>query len=160
MKWLIALVLTATVAQAEPAWKHFENARFGFSIDVPSGLIEQPPPENGDGATFLAADQSAELRVWGNYPIDENFRQDARSRLASEKTEGWRITYAAIKSGWHVYSGTKSDRIVYAKGVSSCAGKVALNFRLEYPKAEKLQYDAMVTRLSKSLKSSAGSDCP
>lgn len=160
MRWLLLLVFLAVPALAEGGWKHFENSRFGFSIDVPAGLIEGDPPENGDGATFTSPDGTAELRVWGSYLVDSSLKQDAAMRRQGEIEEGWRISYAPVKKAWFVYSGTKADRIVYAKGVSACGGDVALYFRIEYPKSEKKQYDALVTRLSHSLKAGPASDCP
>lgn len=153
------LALMAVPALAEPQWKRFDNSRFGFSIEVPGGFIEGEPPDNGDGATFTAPDGSAELRVWGAYLVDSSLKQDAAMRRKGEAENGWRISYAPVKKSWFAYSGTKGDRIVYAKGTSACGGEVALYFRIEYPKAEKTQYDALVTRLSHSLKSTPGADC-
>lgn len=159
MRWLFALVLMLSPAFAEAAWRHYENARYGFAIDVPGGLILANESENGDGATFASADGAAELLVWGGFLVDTNMAGEAKSRRAGEEEDGWTISYATTKRGWFAYSGTKADRIIYAKAVSSCKDAAALHFRLEYPKAEKLQYDAMVTRLSKSLKAIKGFQC-
>jgi hypothetical protein len=35
-----------------------------------------------------------------------------------------------------------------------------VHFRIEYPEAQKKDYDAIVERLSKSLKAGPASDCP
>lgn len=160
MRWLLLLILMVGPAAAEAGWKHFENSRFGFSIDVPEGFSEGTPPENGDGATFTSPDGSAELRVWGSYLVDSSLKQDAAMRRQGETDDGWKISYSPVHKGWFVYSGTKAGRIVYAKAVAACGGEVALYFRIEYPKPEKLQYDALVTRLSHSLKAGPASDCP
>lgn len=159
MRWLMLLVLMVAPAFAEAGWKHFENSRFGFSIDVPAGFQEGEPPENGDGATFTAPDGSAELRVWGAYLVDRSLKQDSAMRRQGEAEDGWRISYAPLRKRWFAYSGTKGNRIVYAKAVSACGGQVALYFRIEYPKSEKIQYDALVTRLSQSLKATPGAEC-
>lgn len=156
----IAFAVMISPAFAEEGWKHFENARFGFSIDVPAGFIESDPPANSDGATFTSPDASAELRVWGAYLVDTTLRKDAAQRRQWEADAGWKISYAPLKKGWFIYSGTKGQRIVYAKGVSACGGDVALYFRIEYPKPEKIHYDALVTRLSHSLKAGVGDQCP
>jgi hypothetical protein len=157
-----ALVLVVLIgpAFAEEGWRQFDNARFGFSMEVPAGFIKSEPPANGDGATFNSPDGSAELRVWGAYLTDITLKQDAAQRRQWEADDGWKISYAPVKNTWFIYSGTKGDRIVYTKAVSACGGDVALYFRIEYPKSEKVQYDALVTRMSHSLKSGTGDQCP
>jgi hypothetical protein len=160
MRWVLPLLLILGPAQAESGWRHFESARFGFSVDIPSGFIAQPPPENGDGATFVSPDGTTELKVWGSNLLDQTLKSDSAFRREAETEEGWRITYSPIKKSWYAYSGLKGSRIVYTKAVSACGGSLALYFRIEYPKAEKLQYDAMVTRLSHSLKAGPAAECP
>jgi hypothetical protein len=160
MRWLIALVLMCSPALAE-AWSQFESARFGFSIEVPSGFMDSmTPSDNGDGAKFASPDKTAELLIWGRN-LDQTFNQDAVEQKRSEKADGWRITYSPVRRGKsYVLSGIKNDRIMYLKAVAACGGRLALAFRIEYPRAEKLQYDAMVTRLANSTRAKKGADCP
>jgi hypothetical protein len=160
MRWLFVLLLMSSPVMAQ-AWSHFESARFGFSIDVPAGFQQSAaPPANGDGARFSSPDGLAELLIWGRN-LTESFTRDAATRKRAEQDDGWRITYSPVKRGlYYVLSGIKDDRIVYLKAVSACRGKLALYFRIEYPRSEKIQYDAMVTRLSHSLKAGRGAECP
>lgn len=160
MRWLLALLLFTAPALADAGWRQFDSARYGFSIEIPAGFIEQPPPENGDGATFHAPDGTAELKVWGSNLLDETLKSDSAFRRKAETEEGWRITYSPVRKRWYAYSGLKGERIVYAKAVSACGGSLALHFRIEYPKTEKVQYDAMVTRMANSLKAGPAQDCP
>jgi hypothetical protein len=160
MRWLFVLLILSSPALAE-SWSRFESARFGFSIEVPSGFMSSiTESENGDGATFTSPDKAAELRIWGRN-LPEGFSADAARQKRAEKQDGWRITYSPVKRGKsYVLSGIKNGRIVYLKAVAACDGKLALYFRIEYPRAEKLQYDAMVTRLANSTKARKGADCP
>jgi hypothetical protein len=160
MRWFVICLLMSSPALAA-SWSQFKSARFGFSIEVPPGFIQsEAAPDNGDGAAFASPDKSATLLIWGRN-LTEGLADDAAQRKSAEREEGWRITYAPVKRGrWFVLSGIKGDRIMYLKGVAACRGRLALYFRLEYPRAEKEQYDAMVTRLSTSAKGGRGADCP
>jgi len=53
-----------SLAQAN-VYKRYHNARFGYSIDYRSDLLEpQGEAANGDGQGFRSRDGSAELKVW------------------------------------------------------------------------------------------------
>lgn len=161
---LMATLLFTGAAQAAE-WTSYSNARFGESIDIPPGFVNDvPEPENADGLTFHSADSDAELLVWGNNLVDENFRVATIARMQNEKDDGWIISYESgdKTSGvtWFVYSGSKADRIMYVRSIASCKDTQALHFRLEYPKAQKKNYDMVITRMGKSLKAGSASDCP
>jgi hypothetical protein len=160
MRWLLAVFLLSTPALAE-SWSKFESARFGFSIEVPTGFMSaMAESDNGDGAIFTSPDKTAELRVWGRNLAD-GFSADAARQKRLEREDGWRITYSPVSRGKsYILSGVKDGRIVYLKSVAACGGKLALYFRIEYPRAEKIQYDAMVTRLANSARARKGADCP
>ena len=158
---LLLLLLCSPAFAAE--WTTYSNPRFGASIDVPPGFVNDvPEPENGDGLTFHSADGKAELLVWGNNLVDADFNQDVAARLKSDMEDGWNISYVAgvNGSGWQVYSGTREHRLLYAKSLSSCKETQALHFRIEYPEAQKTGFDPIVARLAKSLKASPATDCP
>jgi hypothetical protein len=162
MRSIIALFLLSSLAMAAD-WSSYANTRFGAIIDIPPGFVNDvPEPENADGLTFHSADGKAELLVWGNNLVDEDFNQDVATRLKSDMEDGWNISYVAgvNGSGWQVYSGTREDRLLYAKSISSCKETQALHFRIEYPEAQKTTYDPVVARLSKSLKAGPAMDCP
>ncbi len=139
MRSVIALFLMSSSAIAAD-WGSYANARFGATIDIPPGFVNDvPEPENGDGLTFHSVDGKAELFVWGNNLVEADFNQDVAARLKSDIEDGWNISYVAgvNGSGWQVYSGTREGRLLYAKSISSCKNTQALHFRLEYPEAQK-----------------------
>jgi hypothetical protein len=158
---IIAIAFLTSAAIAAD-WTTYANGRFGETIDIPPGFVNDvAEPENGDGLTFHSADGKAELLVWGGNLVDGGFKDDAASLVSSETEDGWDVSYQkAAGSDWQVYSGTKGDRIVYARSMASCKGTQSLHFRLEYPVAQKKDYDAIVERLSSSLKAGPASDCP
>ena len=84
MRSILALVLLSSSAIAAD-WSSYANARFGVSIDIPPGFLNDvPEPANGDGLTFHSADGTAELLVWGNNLVDADFNQDVAARLKSD----------------------------------------------------------------------------
>ena len=162
MRSILALILLSSSAIAAE-WSSYENARFGATIDIPPGFVNDvPEPANGDGLTFHSVDRKAELLVWGNNLVDEDFNQDVAARLKSDAEDGWNISYVSgvNGSGWQVYSGTREGRLLYAKSISSCKESQALHFRIEYPESQKTTYDPVVARLAKSLKAGPATDCP
>jgi hypothetical protein len=162
MRIILVLLLFCSPAFAAE-WTVYSNPRFGVSIDVPPGFVNDvPPPANADGLTFHSADGVAELRVWGNHLSEADFNHEVAARQKSDTADGWNISYVAgvNGSGWQVYSGTRHDRLLYAKSIASCNNTQALHFRLEYPVVQKTSYDPLVERLGISLKAVPASDCP
>jgi hypothetical protein len=162
MRSITALFLLSSLAIAAD-WSSYANARFGATIDIPPGFVNDvPESENGDGLTFHSTDGKAELLVWGNNLVEADFNQDVAARLKSDMEDGWNISYAAgvNGSGWQVYSGTREGRLLYAKSISSCKNTQALHFRLEYPEVQKTNFEPVVARLAKSLKAGPATDCP
>ncbi len=145
-------------------WSSYRNERFGVLVDIPPGFVnESPAPKNGDGLTFRSADDSATLLVWGTN-IQRSFKLDSREVVKSAIDDGWEISYKTSmdkqpKMNWLVFSGSKDDRIVYVRSLASCKGKQSVNFRIEYPKTELIEYEAIVKRLSNSLKAGQAAGC-
>lgn len=162
MRIVLFLFLLCSPAFAAE-WATYSNPRFGASIDVPPGYVNDvPEPENGDGLTFHSADGNAELLVWGNNLVDGDFAADGKSRLQGELRDGWDVSYQkqSGNDAWNVFSGSKGGRIMFVRSIASCQGTQALHFRIEYPQAQKKDYDPVVERLSKSLRAGPAFDCP
>ena len=156
-------MIIATTAHAAD-WQKYSNDRFGVSIEVPPDFKQLGnAPDNNDGLSFASADGKATLRVWGNNIVADSFKDELRGNFESDQTDGWVVSYGSGNKQktmtWAVYSGTKGDIIMYEKSIASCKGTQSLHFRIEYPKAQKLDYDAVVARIGKSLKSGAAMDC-
>ncbi len=158
---LYAVLMVGTAFAA--GWTQFANPRFGVTIDVPPGFVGEQS-DYADGRVFHSADGDTKLWVWGNNVVDASFQADALGRMQGEKEDGWVVSYESGNKTagltWHVYSGTKADRIVYVRSIESCKGTQALHFRLEYPRAQKTDYDLVVERLARSMKAGPAVDCP
>jgi hypothetical protein len=155
------LLLAATLAAlsdyagAAESCAHYQNARYGTTIDYPRRFRAGPEPDNGDGLTFTAAD-GATLRVWGSLNADERdiAGLEVFLREAADKDE--RITYRAAGANWLVLSGLRGDKLFYTRYLFSHRGEVINAFDIDYAAARKAEYDPIVARLSKSLKGGRG----
>jgi hypothetical protein len=90
----IALIILITTNAAYAGdWTTYSNPRFGETIDIPPGFVNDvPAPANGDGLTYHSANGDAELLVWGNNLVVGNFEEDALERLASERADKWIVS--------------------------------------------------------------------
>jgi hypothetical protein len=157
---LLFVVLTASSPVLAQQWDRYVNERYGTVMTIPPGFNVEIESTDGDGRLYLSEDRNESLLVWGSQVIDESFQAHFESLLDDEKSLGWDITYVAKGDGWRIYSGIKDDRVIYAKILASCEGKQAQHFKFEYSRAEKAELDSVVKRLSGSLKSRKGVDCP
>ena len=157
---LTALLVCAGVAVAAQPWKRYGNDRFGVTADVPADWQAQPPPENGDGLTFLSPDGKASLAVYGRYVMEDS----AASALdaGAQPMQGERVTYIKRGPGAVTVSGFQGDRIFYRHALLSCGAQVWSNVELEYPADQKAALDPIVAHVVASLRSGvpAGMQCP
>ncbi len=147
------LAMMSFVAQAAD-WKNYLNGRFGFSVDVPASFKSKPPPLNGDGLGFVSKDKTAEISIYGHnitfhHMSSKSLADDAREyeELASDL----RITYRQIAPSAYTLSGVSGDRIVYIHAVKTCKGEAAAILRVEYPQADKLQFDPLIAHMAGTL---------
>lgn len=153
---LISAVLFATAAYAAE-WTRYDNARFGYVIAVPPGFAVQHASDNGDGARFSSSEFDSELTVWGGHSAAGDFEGEIAERISADERDGWNVTYRAEAKGWVTYSGSRGDRILYARSVSTCDGEGTANFRLEYAQDDLDAMNPVVMRLARSLE--PGSAC-
>lgn len=154
MRQLIFLILAlfSTVVHAAE-WGRFDNARFGYTIDVPPGFVRSgPAPTNDDGVGLVSADGTQKLRVWGGNIVEDGFESSARAAIGFAAGEGWNISYERITPGWASFSGLRRGMVLYARSISLCRGVQYATFRLEYPEREITRMDAVVDRLVRTLR--------
>jgi len=148
---LVGTLLTVAPFQASAGdWGRYDNPRFAYAIDIPPGFSEVAEAENSDGGVSNSADGHAELRVWGAYLVDRDFKSDVADRVQSDASEGWKISYDRRKAENASWSGSRGSRVFYARAMTGC-DDAAIYFRLEYERADLKKYDAIVGRLVKSL---------
>jgi serine/threonine-protein kinase len=127
----------------------------GIASVLPADWKLLPREPNWTGKRLASPDGRAWLAV---------YEAPARDSIAAymdtvARVEGERITYLKRGSSWIVVSGYKGDRIFYRKAMLACANTRWHNIAFEYPAAEKLDYDAFVTRTSRALAAHRNDGC-
>jgi hypothetical protein len=151
-RWLLSMAIpmivafTAPLALAEPGWKDYVNARFGFRFSHPSALLADSEPPNGAGRTFYTKDKEFLIAAWGHFMVDDDTMD---KRWAEEMTNlGSFATYKRKEKNWYVISGAKAG-IEFYHTVHFHHGN-AVSLQIEYPHAQNQQYDPWVEKIAKS----------
>jgi hypothetical protein len=127
-------------------YKKYCNTRYGFCAEYPAILEMEPAPANGDGRKFYFPDGFS-ITIYGkNNFFGENIQEQMKSQAKYFDV----ITYQYISKNWFVLSGYQGNNILYIK---TYAGNGSTNVLfIQYPAEIKSQYDAIVSRISKSFK--------
>jgi hypothetical protein len=156
-----AIILLALVPNAEarfreqsPAadWRTFEVPDFGTSIQYPASIFTPAGrPEMGLGQRFERADGRAVLSIYArSNKAGDTPRTYLRKHLRVERTE---LDYVRIARSFFAISSERDGVILYSRcNFSGGPPGVVHCFDLKYPQEEKRSWDAVVTRLSRSLR--------
>lgn len=148
---IAVLLLLALFAAPASAQERYDNARFGFSIDLPSGFAGQGESDNGDGQAFAFAGKPIDLVVWGGN-LMADFETEVAQRMQWATDEAWNITYQATTPRWASYSAVKGSRILYQRMVLLCDGASYAAFQAEYSVVNAADMDPTVEKLVQSLR--------
>jgi hypothetical protein len=149
LTWLAAAVCSAS---ADERWETYVNDRYGTSVSYPADVFAmQPPPDNDDGRTLLAAD-GAKILVFGGYNV---MNETLASKRASLNGVDYAFTsYRAAGKNWFVVSGHRAicgvDSIFYEKYIVSAASETIHSLIITYPAKAKAGYDPIVDRIAAS----------
>jgi len=153
---VIALSLMATGAQAQirehgPGWTTFTIPEYGTRVDYPAGIfVPAGEPEKGTGRRFDSADGRAMLSVYAR----DNEAGDTPATYVRKnlRVEQGALDYRRIASSFFAIS-MERDGLIYYSRCNFARGNRAIHcFDLIYPQAEKRAWDAVVTRISLSLR--------
>jgi hypothetical protein len=163
-RWLYAGLLTASIimlspAAAEQGYRPYRNWRFGVSADVPSDWKAGPEPDNNDGLAFTSPDGAATITVSGilnadNAPAADVIADEQRAR------DGETVTYQKASARQVAISGTRDNMIFYRKAILSCNDQIVNHLLIVYPAAQKQAFDALVSHVAASMRSSPGEQIP
>lgn len=152
----IALLLTAATPlafQAAPLrYQTYQNARFGYSIPYPAGLVKpQPEADNGDGRRFVSADGATTLTVYAGYnALDYTAAQQLDLSRKGWREKGAAVALARALPTGYVLSGTLKGAIFYEK--ATLQNGVFSTFIWQYPEAQKQRMDAVVTYTARTFR--------
>ena len=161
MRWLspcLAVILVTLVSSAqaqfrEPVdWRTFEVPDFGTRIQYPASIFTPTgKPEKGLGQRFERADGRAVLSIYSRAnEAGENPKIYLRNNLRVDRSA---LDYVRIARSFFAISSERNSVILYSRcNFSGGARGVIHCFDLTYPQAEKRAWDAVVTRISLSLR--------
>jgi serine/threonine-protein kinase len=144
------LVASACAPASAQQYRTYSNARFGTTAEVPADWKPDPPPANGDGLIFRSPDRRASVTVSGSLHVWNSI--DEAMKIYEQPHDGETVTYRHREPRALVVSGTRGDVIFYAKHILSCGDQVWNSVHIEYPARNKAAYDALVTRVARSLR--------
>lgn len=143
----LLIVLAAPVPASD--WGQYDNARFGYTVDVPPGFEWGQEADNGDGRAFRGG--ATKLLVWGGNIVEGSFESAVAAAKEYAAADGWGISYEAVTPSWASFSGAQGKRILYQRMIALCDGAYAA-FRLEYSAVDLGTMEPVVERLVRSLK--------
>ena len=151
MRTLISLLFALlTLPALAQGGERYDNARFAYSVSVPTGFAGQGESENGDGQHFAWPGRAIGLSIWGGYVDD--FGDEVASRMAQDAAEGWNQTYQAATPGWASWSAMASGQIRYQRMILLCDGQSYAAFRAEYGTRDRAEMDPVIEQLVASLR--------
>ena len=149
---LIALFTILSTPAFAQGWEHYDNARFGYGVDIPAGFAGDGESDNGDGQSFYDARGAKGLLVWGSN-LQGDFENEVSSAMDYAVAEnGWNFSYQATTPRWASFSGVKGSRILYQRMLLLCDGTSYAAFRAEYSAADVSDMTTAVERMVQSLR--------
>jgi hypothetical protein len=148
--FLVALALAPVTALAQPtAWRDYVVPESGAVAQVPTTIFSQDggESEQGYGRRFFSSDGRAKLTVQ-SVP---NTAGDSPAVFLAKKSPPSNIVYRKVTSQFFVVSSFRGDKIWYNR--CNFAGRFVNCVLIDYPSAEKRQWDRVVTRISNTLAS-------
>lgn len=145
----IALLWLTGVAAAKDFT--YVNDRFGTTATFPVDVFSEqmPPPENGDGSTWLSAD-GASIAIYGSNNALEQTPDSMLADAKARKEAGYELTYGKAGKDWVVLSGFEAGVVFYQR-LEFGADDVIHGLLVKYPPALKTKYDPLVGPIAASL---------
>ena len=145
----VLIFIPALASARDAEWRRYVIPSTGTSVDMPVSIFTSDggAPESGTGRRFFTEDRRADLTVQ-SVPNPGN---DSPAAFLAKMGPPAGIVYKRITPDFFVVSSIRKDRIWYNRcnrgnGTINC---VLIN----YPAAEKRQWDGVVTRISHTLRS-------
>ena len=149
-------------ARINSEWFRYINSRFGLAVDMPARGYRYEIPVNGSGLT-LSSSSGVTITVYAHWVINlvEDATDDVRksiSRLfdnavAETMTKGGSVEYSVMKDDFYVVSGRFDDNAYYERlTISPQCPAIFNSLRFFYPTSLERKLDALVTRMSTSLR--------
>jgi hypothetical protein len=134
------------------AWRSYEVPEFGTRVQIPAGIfIPAGKPREGSGQRFERADGRAVLSI---YSRPNNMGESPATYLRQNlRVDRSALDYERIARSFFAISLERNGVILYSRCNFSSRAHAAIHcFDITYPQEEKRSWDAVVTRISLSLR--------
>ena len=146
----LALTLSPMPATADPiAWQRFAVPETSAAVDIPTTIFTEDAgkPATGYGRRFLTSDGRADLTVQ-SVPNDAG---DSPAVFLAKMNPPSNIVYKRVTPRFFVVSSFRKGKVWYNR--CNFDGRFMNCVLINYPAAEKPQWDSVVTRISNTLAS-------
>jgi hypothetical protein len=153
MLFLPVLMVSSPVQSRESIeWQTFAVPDFGTTMQIPSSIFAPAgKPEKGIGQRFSSRDRRATLSIYSR--SNETGESPAAYLNHNLRMNRSAIGYARVTASFFALSAERDGIILYSRCNFSTRGREAIHcFDLTYPQEEKRGWDAVVTRMSLSLR--------
>jgi hypothetical protein len=145
---VIALSLVpAAAAAGNTDWQRYAIPKTGAAVEIPISVFSQDAglPQSGLGRRFYTDDHRADLTVQ-SIP---NLANDTPATFLEKQRPPSDIVYKRVTRNFFVVSSFRNGRIWYDR--CNRSGDYMNCILINYPAAEKRQWDEVVTRISHTL---------
>ena len=152
---VLAMIVVAAAAgegRAQSEWTSYREPATGVSLDFPAIFsVNAGASQRGRGTRFQSDDGKAELWV---FELPNEGRMTPASYVrANLQVPSSSLDYSRVTSSFMVVSGVLEGRVFYSRCNFTEGGRGPLHcIHIVYPHAEVRAWDAMVTRMSRSLR--------
>ncbi|RYE07210.1 MAG: hypothetical protein EOP22_18710 [Hyphomicrobiales bacterium] len=148
--WALTLLLAASPVAAAEGWRDYDNAAFGYAIELPTAFgIEQ-----ADGSRLLLRDGPRTLEVFGLDLAPLDFAQAVMLAMGSSVEEGFAVVAQRVTPQQAHWRAVDGERQLAVALVPLCGSEVA-GFELRYQQVDGVQMQAIIARLEASLRRTA-----
>ena len=144
---LLALLLMVSPALADD-WQRYENNAYGYSIDIPPGLLWRGESYEGDGQDFTTPTLTLSLlgrRTPGGFEAAMRDWREWETRM------GWTLTYAMTTPSAAAVSAKRPNWLLEMRAISICNDALAI-MQLEYGIGDAGKMNKTIERLASSFK--------
>ncbi|MFO0993707.1 MAG: hypothetical protein U1E67_17435 [Hyphomicrobiales bacterium] len=147
--------------QIDSAWFRYTNEQYGLSADIPAAGFDYELGELGDELSMTSPDGEETITVYGSQDVDPNLRGNnlsmafadvAAAQIDAMRLGGIEITLEHVDPLSFEVGATDASYFYYQKGlISENCPTLTANLWIKYPVEAKVAFDALVSRMSKSL---------
>ncbi|WP_441234253.1 hypothetical protein [Bradyrhizobium sp. 930_D9_N1_4] len=140
------LALCGSAGAHAASWTAYRIPGTGTTVDIPTSIFtEDAGKPDGEGQRFRSADGRADLTVQAVPQTGES-----PAAFLARKNPPTGIVYQRVTRRFFVVSSVKRDTIWYNR--CNFSGRYVHCVLINYPAAEKRQWDSVVTRISNTLR--------